>query len=431
MRTKRNPRTYFRNPLSLPNQMSVICTLPDLCLLRIFSHLPFSDFLTIPLICSRWSSLYPTACHQRPTLNLLIGSEITTFPRLIHQSHFPVTLIETNQSHLKVSAEPTEDSTDFLLSLVDTFPNIVTLNLCIIDVNSSINHQLATFLAQLAPKLTQLQIWAKYLSVKTHSHDLSLLIDSINQLSALKVLSLEFWNVLVYINLPILGTVESFSFFSYDQAELIYQSLAQHASSNPNLKELKLRNQISTDYTFEKFAHLPLNVASKVTDLSFNYQMVDLEEQFRSFCYHFASLQYFAVKLSHLNLPQLAPYLTLLPKLEHLCLHIDFLTLEPATRLELATLPPLPSVRILSLRIWIYSHDNLQQLHLPKLFPNLKVIHFYNEAGCNCDEEIEDEQDCIRKLLNPLKECKQLTRICNTYEGYDVLTEELQKMKLS
>lgn len=69
--------------------MSLLGTLPDVCLLLIFEYLPADDLFQLNTICHRWKSLQPWAFSRRRSLVLPQVLTNSTFSELSLSTKFP------------------------------------------------------------------------------------------------------------------------------------------------------------------------------------------------------------------------------------------------------------------------------------------------------------------------------------------------------
>ena len=205
-----------------------ITTLPDLCLLRIFDHLPPSDLLRLDFVCIRFKDLQPAACLRRTSLQIVVNRDLSAddknasanlFDRIFFTVPYQEELLDDGQEPENGDADSkTENSKTPALNkysqyvqyshierndatnLVDIFPNVKHLKLAIvINYRLSDTDELIYLFSRWSTKLVSLNLVCHYdnnfllydlmehLEVNTKISDqLFALVKCINSMSSLK-----------------------------------------------------------------------------------------------------------------------------------------------------------------------------------------------------------------------------------------------------
>ncbi len=111
------------------------------------------------------------------------------------------------------------------------------------------------------------------------------------------------------------------------------------------------------------------------------------------------------------------------------CLHltIEYPKPMPDESKEML-MPVLPSVRGLSLMLKLFAHDDLEQLALHRVLPNVEVIGLCHHViqcvpcGININRRLGSlwikRMLCARRLVQPLKKCSSLKRLYTDQQMY-------------
>lgn len=449
----------------------LLCDFPDLCLLTIFDYLPLGQLLAdVPLVCRRWNALQPSALSRRRSLSLILKNDKTENISLT--SHFPSFSSSLKTSHFVLQRPLAVTSTNVLAfkntsfspktskephRLLRTFPNgFARLEIVLETSTNVVKFFLLPLLASWSCRIKSLSVvtsFYKQINSSAQREDISSklynLLQAINSLESLEVLSLHFSDYLHYtlsarVDLPILKQLRSFTFYSLDRAEVIFDSLRRYADSDNNrLQEITLNQSIFSQEALTIFAQLPPSARSKFSTLKLSFQsyLQNVEEVtptvLRSIAFTFPALRCLSFpldrKLSLLDLGRCLANLN--STLSELVLSLDFTeakrpSLLAENRTPAEEVVPLACVTRLSMTLYIdHSHTDAQCAHFGRVFPNLRTLRLDSDhmtacAGCRVDsfrcleanEEVEKKSTCLKKLLEPWKKaCPKLTHFSARY----------------
>lgn len=411
--------------------------LPDVCLFVIFDNVPVIDLLQVDQVCSRWAALKTAACNRRRDLTILVGPNAT---QLVEKSRFagndaivsPISSISfywLNQENADI--------------LRERFVNIVNLQFVINNLPGKALLKACDLLSHYAVNLQSLIVRLSFARVGSVSHQewstetvsyTHRLLNILPSMCHLRKLTLEINSkVNRSFNLPILGQLEQFAFYSDDDNTVfLLDLLRSYVPSNQFPQRISILNPITKD-TFTDF--LRLSNPGKFTALCLKLPGFDLAPQVQalaSFTERFTSLTSLELISGMVGLLELSHSLAGLFQLTHLKLFSG-----PAKWTENNTssfdLYPLPSISSLSLDIWLTSHRDMYFAHFGTVFPSVKWLrirpHYYNSSrnkrlnACPvCFGSLstrEEFQRCIQLLVQPwLDQCTTLKSLL-TYSTDD------------
>lgn len=362
--------------------MSPFSTLPDVCLIKIFTNLSLTDLLHLKFVCSNWGNSITAVCNQIKSLRIIVGRNAC---QLVGTSPFPIE--STSKRGLAKELTVLELDPVTLTLLSSQLHNISSLEVYQ-NLLSTFEIDQTTFLiSHYSPTLTYLNLnirktseQYRRLESETFHFNIARLFARVNHLQCLTHLTLTFHNRINTINLSLLSRLIVFRFWSPDNAAILFTSLAQ-LTGQSNLQQLEIRNDIYTYNCLEKYSQLRPEITSKLTHLSLTYQIayddIPLKLQLDSL----TSLSSLKLNANFITLHQLVHFLYKLPSLVHLELVLDF---SRRSALEITPelvrqLPALWSIKTLTLNIWTASEDDL--LHFPAIFPSLQKLEMVDQRN--------------------------------------------------
>lgn len=424
---------------------------PDLPLTQLFSTVPLSQVISVlPRVCPTWGSLSRRHLSTKHHLVLYIGAHIDAFLR---QSAFSCSSAVPLSQHLRSSDGrlplPSFDTlsnrlnlpsleTSTVEQLICLMPNIAFLHLIMHKPPPEVNDQIVRLLDAWAGQLKSLKIMSSrydetgitllpdkyYLKVQAIRAPLRRLLQSINRLPVLEILTLDLGEIPGgQIDLPILGRLTEFHFINrvHPCLQQIVESLHRYAAGNDPLTTIGLSVGGGVELTLEYFANTPL--APKITYFPRNValdsdnlarylgafprlQTIDISSLNRDHC---QSDQLYLLWLSRTFATSLP-----LPNLTHLA--ITFNWFNTGDRLWVAdqstddTLLSLPAVKVLTITLESVitridrqvggisngvDHSGLDCPLWGHIFPSLQIILLdptYNQDChlCNGTVDMED-----------------------------------------
>ncbi|KAJ6219434.1 hypothetical protein RDWZM_005246 [Blomia tropicalis] len=262
-------RQLIRSLLRSRHSSSItnINDLPDECILLILSHLPLIELLlTVPLVCSRWATLQPSAVRSRRSMLLMLGRnplELYTWSRFMSPflDHF-ISSSDTSRIPLPLYRDECNElnfhhlSSKLTKQILDNFPRIDHFELVIRHLDSNIIEQIVKLLEIWSNSLIHFKVWthfverSKFLEHDQISFNISRLLDTLIQLKHVQHLTLHFDNFVFSEQLDNVGTknyskilklkslkhVTEFYFHSLDHVRILRFSLGRYAEFNANLK---------------------------------------------------------------------------------------------------------------------------------------------------------------------------------------------------
>lgn len=428
-------------------------SLPNEHLLAIFTRLSAKTLLRVPLICSHWASLQPTACRSFHSLSLAIVAEGKTsqISHLIN-SPFPVSHLDQNRI-LTFPQFITLQETESLLSL---FPVIYSLNIVhreyhnrpSIPEDMSIS-KINCLLRGWSPKLTQLGVYGfrRDNSAAAQSTALLSLLFTINTLPALKSLTIDVSNYFIPFSphfgteyrgtlyLPILSRLECFSFKSAEKTDILSASIIKFGRT---IGELRLgSDKCPHEGVLNSLEHSP-DLLQRITHFHYGHWILPSTPHLSVVCLTLPNLTFLSLVLNQqdtYSIQEIVQLLSSLLQLRTLQLKLDNLANCSLGCQKIEQLPKLPSItRLILYPGSIPDHAVLSsKLPVAWLFPNLEFFKLSQtithcsicafDYRANSDLIVSEqgkflEGTCIRLLLAPLKGCTKLTTIERGFGEY-------------
>ena len=412
-------RSLLRSRHSSPT--TNINDLPDECILLILSHLPLIELLlTVPLVCSRWATLQPSAVRSRRSMLLMLGRnplELYTWSRFMSPflDHF-ISSSDTSRIPLPLYRDECNElnfhhlSSKLTKQILDNFPRIDHFELVIRHLDSNIIEQIVKLLEIWSNSLIHFKVWthfverSKFLEHDQISINISRLLDTLIQLKHVQHLTLHFDNFVFSEQLDNVGTknyskilklkslkhVTEFYFHSLDHVRILRFSLGRYAEFNANLKRIGIADN-STQCTIEDF--MPISTVLKRKFVQIPFQAPQEYRKLHCFCIDFRNLVTLRVVCKGLTRSQLTHCLAHLVNLIHLSLTIQSLDFYESNPIYESTdhqshINPLSAVKALDLTIQTEYHSQLYALKLGQTFPGLQSMHIYDQRWrcLNCSQ---------------------------------------------
>lgn len=428
-------------------------SLPNEHLLAIFTRLPARTLLRVPLICSHWASIQPTACRSFHSLTLaIVGEGKTSQTSHLINSPFPVSHLHQNRI-LTFSQFITSQETQSLISL---FPVIYSLNIVHREYHSrpSIPEDMSIskincLLRKWSPRLTQLGVYGfrRDNSAAAQSTSLLSLLSTINTLPVLKNLTIDVSNYFIPFSpkfgteyrgtlyLPILTRLEYFSFKSAEKTDILSSSIIKFGGT---ISEFRLgSDKCSHENVLRSLEQTP-DLLQRITHFHYGHWILPSTPHLSVICWTLPNLNFLSLVLNQqdsYSIKQVVQLLSSLLNLRTLQLKLENLANCSLGCEQIEQLSKLPSIRRLILHPGFIPDHTVLSSKLPAawLFPNLEFFKLSQTiTHCSlCAFDYRSNSDlifseqgkfiegtCLRLLLAPLKGCTKLTTIERGFGEY-------------
>lgn len=251
-----------------------------------------SSLLSTPNLNRRWSKHVHDSCQRRPSLTLLVGNK-DWYDSLMaeyqeNKSRFddPLLGLGWTSRHRILSSWEVNDaiwipqlSNQIVSRILNLFTRFSSLSLAISQIDAESVIPLVTLLNELENRENSARLrtfnLVTYKSVTIPRNEFLLpFIERLNSLEALENLSLFCCQPLavtvgnnVNLNLSVLSQLRSFAFFSNDRVNLVLNQIGQHATENPNLRNVALKSALSSPFDIDIALELPDEVARLFSEL--------------------------------------------------------------------------------------------------------------------------------------------------------------------
>ncbi|KAH9392062.1 hypothetical protein TYRP_022335 [Tyrophagus putrescentiae] len=418
--------------------------LDDDVLMLILDKLSLSDLLrNVRLVNRRWYHLQKYACRRRKSLTLLIGSkkwyksiESSTpdLDELVNDDGVRAAGWWSNDALVRRCLKwpqylPQLDAPT-VHWLLAVFPNVSTLRVAQNGVTYDSAEHLMTLLKGWRVSLVTLKLMSFYRheSKRRRFGHFSSLLHCINTLPQLRHLSLDFFHRLDNsLRLQVLRQLHSFSFYSRDHADVVLELVQRHGAANGRLVSIAVRNSLSHfDVSFDStLLAMDASLARRFTELRIESNLPI--DKLRRLTQLFSSLKVLLLRVRGESMRDVFGALEGLSSITCLHLTIEYPKPMPDESKEML-MPVLPSVRGLSLMLKLFAHDDLEQLALHRVLPNVEVIGLCHHViqcvpcGININRRLGSlwikRMLCARRLVQPLKKCSSLKRLYTDQQMY-------------